>query len=333
MHERILMRVAGAFTCLLGMTSLPFMPAAQAQTVTLRVVSAFPTPLATNDMLRELVKRVDQESGGKIKINYLGGPEVITAPDQAQAIRTGVIDLLYGAANYYQGVVPEGDAIIASGKKPWEARANGGWKLLQDVHAKKMGTYLLGWPGANFPFYIYLRDTPKLAANGIPDLSNLKIRTTPIYREFLTAMNATPVVIQIPEVYTSLERGLVNGVGFPINTLPNLGWNKHLKYRISPGFFTGDLMLNANLAKWNSLPKDSRDLIEKIMQDVERLSYDFYDKLDKQDDEVMRKGGMEVLTLSPEAGKRYVAMANQVVWDRLIKNSPVDGPKLKALFE
>ena len=67
--------------------------------------------------------------------------------------------------------------------------------------------------------------------------------------------------------------------------------------------------------------------------DVERLSYDFYDKLDKQDDEVMRKGGMEVLTLAPAAGKKYVSMANQVVWDRLFKNSPADGPKLKALIE
>ncbi len=304
-----------------------------AQTITLRAVSAFPTPLATNDMLRELVKRVDQESGGKIKINHLGGPEVITAPDQAQAVRNGVVDLLYTAANYYQGVVPEGDALIAAGKKPWEVRANGGWKLLQDIHAKKMNAYLLGWPGANFSFYLYLRDEPKMASDGMLDLSGLKIRTTAIYREFLVTLKATPVVIQIPEVYTSLERGLVNGVGFPINTMPNLGWNKHLKYRIAPGFFTGDLMLVANLTKWNSLPKESRELIEKVMQDIERLSYDFYDKLDKQDDEIMRKGGMQVTTLSPEAGKRFVSMAHQVVWDRLAKNSPVDAPKLKALFE
>ena len=92
-------------------------------------------------------------------------------------------------------------------------------------------------------------------------------------------------------------------------------------------------MLVANLTKWNSLPKESRELIEKVMQDIERLSYDFYDKLDKQDDEIMRKGGMQVTTLSPEAGKRFVSMAHQVVWDRLAKNSPVDAPKLKALFE
>ncbi len=304
----------------------------QAQEVTLRVVSAFPTPLKTNDMLRDYIARVNAAGKGKVKILYLGGPEVVKAPDQAQAIRNGVIDILYGAANYYQGVVPDGDAIIGSNKKPWELRANGGWKMLQDAHAKKMNTYLLGWPGAAFPFYIYLRDEPKFNKDGLLDLTGLKIRTTPIYREFLKELGATPVVIQIPEVYTSLERGLVNGVGFPINTLNVLGWNKHLKYRIEPGFFSGDLMMNVNLRKWNFLPKETRDLLEKLMVEQEKKAWDFYIELDKTDDAALRKGGMQVVAHKGTAGKKFSDMALKVVWDRLAKAVPDQAAQYKKLF-
>ncbi|MGE3246599.1 MAG: TRAP transporter substrate-binding protein DctP [Beijerinckiaceae bacterium] len=307
-------------------------PAASAQTVTLRAVSAFPTPLKTNDMLRDYIARVNKAGAGKVRIVHLGGPEVIKAPDQAQAVRNGVIDILYGAANYYQGVVPEGDAIIGSTKKPWEVRANGGWKLLQEAHAKKMNTYLLGWPGASFPFYIYTRAEPKFKPDGLLDLTGLKIRTTPIYREFLKELGATPVVIQIPEVYTSLERGLVDGVGFPINTLNVLGWNKHLKYRIEPSFFMGDLVANVNLKKWNSMPQETRDLLEKMMIEQEKIAWDFYLKLDKSDDAALRKAGMKVVAQKGDAGKKFVSMSQKVVWDRLAKASPEYAAKLKTAF-
>lgn len=309
-----------------------FAPVA-AQTVTLRAVSSFPTPLKTNDMLRDYVKRVNEAAKGKVRIVYVGGPEVVKAPDQAQAVRNGVIDILYNAANYYQGVVPEGDAIIGSGKKPWEVRANGGWKLLQDIHAKKMNTHLLGWVGASFPFYIYLRQEPKFKNDGLLDLSGLKVRTTPIYREFLAALGATPVVIQIPEVYTSLERGLVDGVGFPINTLNVLGWNKHLKYRMEPSFFRGDVVMNVNLKKWNSLPKDVREMMDKLAAEQERIAWDFYTELDKKDDAALRKGGMKVVEQKGEGAKKFTAMSQKVVWDRLAKNAPENAAKLKELFQ
>ncbi|MGE3936579.1 MAG: TRAP transporter substrate-binding protein DctP [Rhodospirillaceae bacterium] len=307
-------------------------PAAKAQEVALRVVTSFPTPLVSNQPLRDFVEKVNVQGKGKVRINIAGGPEVITAPDQAQAVRKGVIDMLYGAANYYQGVVPEGDAVIAASKKPWEVRANGGWKLLQDVHAQKMNTHLLGWPGAGFQFFLYLRDEPKYRPDGVLDLTGLKIRTTPIYREFLAALGATPVVIQIPEVYTSLERGLVNGVGFPIATLLSLGWNKHLKYRMEPGFFTGDILVNVNLDKWKSLPQETRDLLDKIAAEHDRASWDWYAELDKKEDADLRKAGMKVVAMSPEGGKKFVAAANKVVWDRLAKNAPDNAAQLKEKF-
>jgi TRAP-type C4-dicarboxylate transport system substrate-binding protein len=307
-------------------------PDARAEEAVLRVVSSFPKPLLSNKPLLDFIDKVAAEGKGKVRINFIGGPEVVTAPDQAQALRKGVIDMLYGAANYYQGVVPEGDAVIGTNKKPWEVRANGGWKILQDIHAQKMNAYLLGWPGAGFQFFIYLRDEPKFRSDGVLDLSGLKIRTTPIYREFLAALGATPVVIQIPEVYTSLERGLVNGVGFPISTLLTLGWNKHLKYRIEPGFFTGDILLNVNLDKWKSLPQETRDFLDKAAAEHDRAAWDWYLQNDQKEDQDLRNAGMKVVAQGESAGKTFVAEANKVVWDRLKKNAPDHYEALRAKF-
>lgn len=330
MKARTLMAASAAAA--VAVAAMAAATAARAQETVLRVVTSFPTPLASNQPLRDFIEKVNNQAKGKIRINYMGGPEVVTAPDQPQALRRGVVDMLYGAANYYQGVVPEGDAVIATTKKPWEVRENGGWKILQDIHAQKMNAYLLGWPGAGFKFYLYLRDEPKFRADGLLDLTGLKMRTTPIYREFLAALGATPVVIQIPETYTSLERGLVNGVGFPIATLPTLGWQKHLKYRIEPGFFTGDVLLNVNLDKWKAMPQEHRDLLDKMAAEHDRAAWDWWVALSDKDDKELRDGGMKVVSHSAEAGKKFVAEADKVVWDRLKKNAPDNVEKLRAKF-
>ncbi len=39
------------------------------------------------------------------------------------------------------------------------------------------------------------------------------------------------------EVYTALERGVVDGYGWPITGIFDLGWHEKTKYRVDPGFY------------------------------------------------------------------------------------------------
>src|SRR5204863_164745 len=76
-----------------------------------------------------------------------------------------------------------------------------------------------------------------------PDLTGLKIRVTPVYRDFFQALNATVVTTAPGEVYTALERGVVDGYGWPIQGIFEMKWEEKTKYRVDPGFYNAEVTL------------------------------------------------------------------------------------------
>src|SRR5207247_2439528 len=97
------------------------------------------------------------------------------------------------------------------------------------------------------PFHIYLNK--KIDK---PDLTGLKIRITPVYREFFQSMNAQVMTTAPGEVYTALERGVIDGYGWPIHALFDLNWQEKTKYRVDPGFYNAEVALIINLDKYKS---------------------------------------------------------------------------------
>ena len=78
------------------------------------------------------------------------------------------------------------------------------------------------------PFHIYLnKKIDKL------DFTGLKIRVTPVYKDIVEALGGTTVTTAPGEVYTALERGVVDGYGWPITGIFDLGWEKVTKFRSS----------------------------------------------------------------------------------------------------
>src|SRR5258705_11334371 len=73
-----------------------------------------------------LQKMLDEKSKGQIKIQFIGGEEVVKALEQFDAVRNGVADISLAVASYYTGTVPEALAVQYNQKLlPSEMRKNG----------------------------------------------------------------------------------------------------------------------------------------------------------------------------------------------------------------
>ena len=59
-------------------------------------------------------------------------------------------------------------------------------------------------------------------------------------------MGATVVQTPPGEVYTALERGVVDGYGWPITGIFDLGWHEKTKYRVDPGFYSAEVSVLVN---------------------------------------------------------------------------------------
>jgi hypothetical protein len=124
---------------------------------------------------------------------------------------------------------------------------------MMNLYDQKMNALMLARHIDNNPFHLYLTK-PITSA----DLTGLKLRITPVYPDFFQAQGATVVQTAPGEVYTSLERGVVDGYGWPITGIFDLGWHEKTKYRVDPGFYSAEvsvLINKATLAKLNEKQK------------------------------------------------------------------------------
>lgn len=299
---------------------------------TLNAVVAFPKPLDFTQSFLRYVEQVNAAGKGIVQINVQGGPEVIPPPEQGDAVRRGVVDMQYGPATYYLGAFPEADAMVGSNSTTAETRANGGLDMLGAAFAETMGVHLLGHFDTGIPFHLYLVDEPKRTDAGGIDLNGLKLRSQPIYREFFEKMGVTTVSIPVPEVYTALERGTVDGLGFPLVAVMDLGWHEHFKYRIDPPFFQTDLVTIVNQARWDGLSTEAKTILQDAASAYEQESHDFFQGYQKELDQKMRDAGITVIELEGDTGAAFAASGYETAWERFAAKNAKAAAAFKAKF-
>ena len=184
---------------------------ASAQELTLRMVSAFAENSYYVKQLEKWIAKVNAEGKGVLQINFLGGPKAIPTFEAGNAVKTGVVDMALNTGAFYTNVMPEADFLKLAQITVAEQRKNGAFDAINKVWNEKANTQYLARMVENQPFHIYLNK--KIDK---PDLTGLKIRISPVYRDFFQALNASVVTTPPGEVYTALERGVVDGYGWPI---------------------------------------------------------------------------------------------------------------------
>lgn len=284
---------------------------------TLRAVTAFPTNLAFAQSFLGFVDEVNKRGEGIVQIDYIGGPEAIPQNQQIDALRRGVVDMQYGPSSFYLGRMPEADAWVGATVTPMEARKNGGFEVMQQAFRDKLGVELIGHTDGGPQFHIYLIDEPKRDANGKVDFSNLQIRSQPIYRAFFEELGAIPISVNVPDVYTGLERKTFDGTGWPIIGIKDLNWDRFLRYRIDPGFFSTDLGISVNPKAWQALSPESRALIEEVAVEWEQRSFDNLQAEIEATDKLVREEGMTVITLDDEQAAEFLDAAYDSAWARM----------------
>ena len=314
-----------------GTVSFGATVASQAQEAELRVVTAQPKQLIFAARFLEWVEKVNKEGKGIVQIKYAGGPEAMPPAQQATAVRNGVIDMQFGPPAYYLGQVPEGDAFFGSNVKPAEARANGGLEMVDKVWRTKMNAHVLGWFSGS-KFGLYTRDEPKLDAKTGVRLDGMKMRSNAAYKDLFDTLGAINVSIGVPDLYTALERNVVQGFGFPFVGIMDFGWEKFARYRVEPYFWQDDLIVIVNADKWNKLPQKARDFLTKAATEWEISGYSFWQDLNKKENAELTKRGVKLVKLEGDRAKVFVELAHKAPWDRIAKASPKIAPELRAKF-
>lgn len=308
------------------------LPCAAAE-VTLKVVTVFPRNHTFNIPVFEMLNEVNAKGKGVLQMQYIGGPEAVPITEQLAALQRGVFDVFVGAASYYDGQVPETGAHNASNKSAVQLRKDGALDALNAAFNKKANAEYLAYLGSGYTFYIFLKQEPKRTGAGGFDLKGLKVRGPSIYRPFYDTQGITAVNVQVPEMYSALERGVIEGIGFPLIGLTSFGWEKQVRFRVLPPFWQGDLAIVVNLDAWKKLDDKQRAFLKDIAMATEAKAHDFFQQESKREEQKLFAAGMKDLQPSAAEGAKYAAAAHDSLWEQLGKRlSKPEADNLRRLF-
>ncbi len=311
--------------------ALLFLATSAQGAVTLRVMSCL---AKTHDQVESyfegFFEPFNKMAKGEARLHYVGGPEVTHRSKQANSLKRGLVDMIFCPMGYFEGIVAEAGLTSVTNLSTRELRENGAIDQLQDPWGAKMNARILGWCCYGVDFHIYTTFMPKQSeATGL-DLSGHKMRSTATYNPFFKAMNATPINMSAGEMYTGLQRGLVEGLAWPEGGLTKYGVQKFLKYRFYPGFYRSGSMVVINLDKWKALPESVRAMLDKQGLAFEENSVTILRKKADIDNEKLWAAGVQKIELKGKVASAYLRTIYERSWDaRKDKKYTVPFAKLK----
>lgn len=273
---------------------------------------------------------LNERAKGELTVKWVGGPEVIPGVNQPDAVKTGAIDIAMFPSTFVESAVPEAYGITVTQYMPWEERANGFYDYMVQLFKQKMGVHYLGRPEINAPFYTCL----KVPVAKPKDMAGLKIGITGGQgKPFMAALGAATVFVPNPELYTALERGMINGFLLPIDNAEGYSLFEVTKYLIDYPYYAGNLVLLMNYDKWSSLPPHLQKLVNDTIVDMEKEVATWRIGVVKAARQKFLDKGVKAITFSDEDAKFYVDTAYSALFDDWQKKiSPEAYQKLRGFL-
>jgi TRAP-type C4-dicarboxylate transport system substrate-binding protein len=294
---------------------LMMMPAASnaTESIQLKSVSFLPKINYVTWGLTRLAERVNERSQGQLKIEFLGGPEVIPGEDLPEAVRKGVVDVVAVPGAFARGLVPEANAMHLSQYDPWEERERGFNKYMTKPFEEKMNSYYLGRCGDTGEAFFNIFTNKKV--DRPQDLKGQRSASFGVTAVVNAALGLESVLISIPDVYTALERSMIDAYALPYQTVAAFGLQEVTKYMIEPGFFRSPTVILVNVDAWNKLAPTMQDLMIKTQMEVERDFVNTSNEVRGKMKNALLKGGVKVIEFSTADKQWYLDEIYKTAWN------------------
>ena len=267
---------------------------------------------------QQFVDSVKAATGGRVIITPYWGSSLAPDPEALSLLKSGVIDIAHLGAPVYPGEFPVSDVVSLPlvVKNPNDAVT-----LLKTLHSKGLMPELD--TGIKFGFFrmtdmIYMMLKNK-EVKKLEDIKGLKMRVSAgIANDTLQALGAVPVAIKPPDLYMSIDRGVVDGL---MSSPGFIGPNKI--YEVARVFVDEPLWVGINFVVmnqkvWDSFPADIKTIMEKEFAKAEKNWQDQIVKSEVTIKETIKKSGVKIINI-PDAEMARWQKATEPVIDKFVK--------------
>lgn len=289
-------------------------------------VGTFLQPTGTwHRPIERFIEQVNAREGD-LRLELVADPSSINPFQLGAAVQSGVIDIAYLSGSFYTNLVPEADALKNFNLSVQEVRENGALELMDKIHREKMGTKFLGKIVDGISLHIYTSRKPESL-----DMTGFTFRGTPLYRPMLATLGAD--VAQMPggEIYGALQSGVIDGYGWPLWGIGDLGLLELTKYRLEPGFFRSEIGLLMNERRWDSLTDAQRTILQEESVAAENWFASYLEEVNALELAKQDAAGIEAVSFDDAESAALIRKADDAAWNEVIRKSPEYGAQLRDL--
>lgn len=279
----------------------------------------------------QFAELVEERTDGRIKILVQAEGKLGSEKDVLEQLQFGGIDFARISLSQLAEIIPKYNVL----QMPYLYKDSAHmWKVLDgkigDDFLREASTYEmvgLSWYDAGARnFYNSIKPITKLE-----DMQGLKIRVqeSTLMQDVVESLGATAVPIVYDRVYSSLERGIIDGAE---NNLPSYESTGHYEvakyYTIDEHTRVPEMQLCA-LSTWNKLSAKDQEIIKACAKESALYERELWVIREKESRDIAVKEGVQIIVMSEEEKERFQAAVEEVYEAYCADNMSI----LKAILE
>lgn len=284
-----------------------------------------PTSWGAINAMEPWVKKVEDATKGRVKIQIYYSQTLAKGPDIFNAVKTGVADIGWCFHGYWPDMTPLSD-VITLPSMPFTKAEKGSevlWKLYEKFPSIQREyqdvKVLMLWTSEPYKLI-----TSKKPVKTLEDIKGLKIRAVggpP--SEQMKALGAIPTLIPMPGNYEALDKGVIDGMGAPWEAIQGFRLYEVVKHYTMVPLSAVYFSMSFNKQKWDSLPKDIQQAIMSVsgLEGSKFWGRNFFDTAEQSVLDAVKKGKHEMnrYEMSAQEQARWRKVAGENLWADWVK--------------
>jgi len=276
-------------------------------------------------------QELDKRTGGRVKTTMYHAGTLGSGPEVWENILKGIADV--GAIGpFTPGKHPVENHLtqILPFRIP-SPRVTG--EIFWNLYQKGLLNHEIG--GYKFlytqPASLYILGTTKKKLTKLEDFKGLRIRVpgeSPTLKAFGVGIVASPPT----ELYSAIERGIVDGMVGGGSLIASLKMEKLMKYVNIETWGAGNWYVCMNKKVWDSFPADIQAILTTLNNETYQKDLEVVGNTDRRDLEIWKAAGADVYRVEPAELKRWKELTANLMndWVKEMDGKGLPGTQIKT---
>lgn len=306
---------------------------AQCNPMTLKACSFGSQNYSQRLIFEKAITMIEDKTNGGLKFDYYPGSSLMKLTQTFNAMKNNIIQVAITFDGYERGRM---GILSSSSILPftWDIdkwhnrwREPGSYYDFAEPFWNKYNMHLLAVPRV---YAGALHATEPI--HELQDFDGKLIRVAPGLAPAVEALGAEPVFISLSELYSALQKGVVDG---GLSSMSNYVGTK--RYEVAPylticNFYSGTLQHAMNLETYNSLCPKWQKIFDDSFREAEQWWASEVHKVFEEQIQTVINGGGKVYHVPDEELKKWKE-ASEPFWDQLKDEYPQDYPRLMEIIK